>query len=77
MEGTTSKGQSNIETEKNLIEKIETEVKNFIYGIIFVVLKENHGSVLLSFFLTIIHFVQLHYFCFSDQVKSLLRSSLL
>jgi len=58
-----------IDSEMGTFEKFEAELKNNIFGILFVLLKEQETSIYTSFILAAIQFLQLMIFPFHDTIK--------
>ena len=63
--------KNNIDNEMGALEKFESEVKNTIFGINFVILKEYEISIYFSALLTLIQFLQLLTFPFHTTVSFL------
>jgi len=68
--------RNNIDSELGAFEKFEQELKNTIFGVLFVLLKEQEISIYTTLILALIQFIQLLIFPFHETV-SLLSPSLL
>jgi len=58
-----------IDNEQGTLEKLEIEVKNTIFGVLFVLLKEREVSIYIWFLISIIQFVQIIVFPFHPTVS--------
>ena len=61
--------KNNVDSEQGAFEKFETELKNTIFGVLFVLLKEQEVSIYIYFILSIIQFLQLMIFPFHTTVS--------
>lgn len=59
-----------IDNEQGTLEKLEIEVKNTIFGVLFVLLKEREVSIYIWFLISIIQFVQIIVFPFHPTIAS-------
>jgi len=61
--------RNNLDTDLGTFERFEIEVKNTIFGVLFVLLKEQEISVYTALILAVIQFLQLLIFPFHNTVK--------
>jgi hypothetical protein len=59
-----------IDSEKSAFERFESELKNTIFGVLFVLLKDEEVSIWITFIFTFIEFFQIITFAFHENVKS-------
>ena len=60
--------KNNLDNEMGAYEKFESELKNTIFGVLFVLLKEQEVSIYGSFLIAFIQFIQLLIFPFHETV---------
>ena len=46
--GHSSNNKSSLDSEKSLLEKLESELKTIIFGVLFILLKEEDSSLILA-----------------------------
>ena len=58
----------NLDSDKSWFEKIETELKNIIFGALFILLKEEESSLIIALLYSFWMFLQILYFNFHEKV---------
>lgn len=64
-----SNNKNLIDVEMGALEKFESEVKNTIFGVLFLILKENEVSIYVTILFMLIQFVHLLIFPFHTTVR--------
>ena len=67
-----AKGESNSEDEKSKLEQIEEEVKNSIFSVFYLLLKNNETSYWKFVIILIIEYIQMLSYSFDETVTILL-----
>ena len=62
--------RNNMDNEKSAFERFEIGLKNTIFGVLFVLLKDEEMSIYGSFVIAFIQFIQILMFPFHPQVKN-------
>jgi len=62
--------KNSLDSEKSLYERLEIELKNVIFAVLFQLLKDDEPSIYFSFIISIIQFLQALYFPFHRNLKS-------
>jgi inner membrane protein involved in colicin E2 resistance len=68
--GHSSNNKSSLDSEKSLLEKLESELKTIIFGVLFILLKEEDSSLILAMLVSFWMFLQLLIFPFHQNVSS-------
>ena len=61
--------RNNLDNEKSAFERFEIEIKNTIFGVLFVLLKDEEMTIYGSFLIAFIQFIQILMFPFHPQVR--------
>lgn len=69
-ENPNTQSRPNVDGDKSAFEKFEIELKNTVFGVLFVLLKEEEGSIWISSLFVFIEFFQILGFTFSAEVIS-------
>jgi hypothetical protein len=69
-----SNNKTNIDSEKGAFERFETELKNSIFGVLFLILKDDEMSIVLAFIISVIQFLQILYFPFHPIINAIWAS---
>ena len=67
----SNNNKSSIDNEKSTFERFESELKNSIFGVLFVLLKDEETSIYGSFLVGLIQFLQMLLFPFHSEVINL------
>jgi hypothetical protein len=68
--GHSSNNKSSLDSENSLLEKLESELKTIIFGVLFILLKEEDSSLILAMLVSFWMFLQLLIFPFHSNVSS-------
>src|SRR5690348_2163619 len=71
-EGNNNK--NNIDSEKGAFERFESELKTTIFGVLFMLLKDEEMSIYTSIIIAVIQFLQILYFPFHPEINKLWSS---
>ena len=67
----SNNNKTNIDSEKSAFERFESELKNSIFGVLFILLKDEEISIYGSFVIGLIQVLQMLLFPFHSEVYSL------
>lgn len=60
--------KNSVDNEKSAFERFEAELKNIIFGVLFVLLKDDESNIWITSVVSIVQFIQIQIFPFHNQV---------